>query len=355
MVNNKNNMYLCGVNVVLTNEYAHQGTNEPGSGHLLFGKIIIIIYYYNSLIKYHNMTTTKKSLSRGKQVLKKHLQKQQIKTHHNIKLYYNGNITYSYNHVKKIECLISDSDRIKKKTYKLKQSHYRKISSSAAYMAHNKKNEILFLTFTLKQNVKDTSITNKAWSEYTNYLTKKYNLHAYIWVAEQQKRGAVHYHTLMDIPYTDFNVLKQQFARIFKKHNIEVSSKNSISISKKHGAIVKNTEQAVRYITKYMSKQVRNKEYKFSGRNYAISNNVNIKPITITKEEFEKILITVMAIHKFEYCETYICDMTAAIEIFDKQKRKSLPISKTWFDPRYKEMPNFYQCENMEPMYKSYV
>ncbi len=280
-------------------------------------------------------------------------------TKENIKLYYNGNITFSITHSKNIEAMQSTKrDYKKQKKYKLTYAHSRKIASSAAYQYHNRKNKITFLTFTLKDNVTDTNLTNKAWTEYLNYLRKQYKMHSFIWVAERQKRGAVHYHALIDIPKTPYSILKEQFSRIFKKYDINVSAKNSISTSKQHGAIVNDIEKAVKYITKYVTKGAFAKDEEenkntFNGRVYGISNNINIKPITLTRKEFNELLITVKAIYKFEYSTTYICDTKESIKMYEKIQSQAIPISKTWFNERFKEMPQFYECESMENMYKN--
>lgn len=53
MPNNTKKHYLCGFKhlACLLIDNAHQGINDSGSGHLLFGKVLIIIYYYNSINK----------------------------------------------------------------------------------------------------------------------------------------------------------------------------------------------------------------------------------------------------------------------------------------------------------------
>lgn len=229
-----------------------------------------------------------------------------------IKVYYNGNITLCavVGNENRHELTLDDR---KKKTYRLNYSRYRQLSSNCAYMFDHKVNKIVFLTFTIKDNVKDNALTNKAWSYYLKILRQRYKLHSYLWVAERQKRGAIHYHALFDMPFTKYQTLSQLFHKAFEKFNIAASSANSVSTSKYYGAIVHSKEMALKYICKYISKQI---NQGFKGRNNAFSNNINIKPVSIDHETFLDLRQTSKKYYNFEYSSTYICDLDAIKDVF---------------------------------------
>lgn len=229
-----------------------------------------------------------------------------------IKAYYNGNITLCAVVGNENRHELTEADR-KKKTYRLTYSKYRQLSSNCAYMFDKKVNKILFLTFTIKANIRDNSITNKAFSYYLKILRARYKLHSYLWVAERQKRGAVHYHCLFDMPFTKYQTLSNLFHKCFTKFDIETSSKNSVSTSKHYGAIVQNKEMALKYICKYISKQI---NQGFKGRNNAFSNNINIKPVNIDHETFLDLRETSKKYYIFEYSSAYICDIDTIKEVF---------------------------------------
>lgn len=229
-----------------------------------------------------------------------------------IKAYYNGNITLCAVVSNENRHELTDLER-KKKSYKMTYSKYRQLASNCAYMFDNKINKISFLTFTIQDNIKDTSNTNKAFSYFLKQMRASKKLHSYLWVAERQKRGAVHYHGLFDLPFIPFPEIAKLFHRSFAKFNIKASDRNSVSTSKEYGAIVYSREQALKYITKYISKQIN--QY-FRGREHAFSNNINVKPVDISHEKFLELRETTRNYYEFEYSSAYVCDINAVKEVF---------------------------------------
>jgi hypothetical protein len=81
-----------------------------------------------------------------------------------------------------------------------------------------------FLTLTFEENVTDLDYSNKEfkkWVQRVNYLLKKQNHDSmkYVAVIEFQKRGAVHYHVLCDLPYVHVNALADVWGHGFIKLN----------------------------------------------------------------------------------------------------------------------------------------
>jgi hypothetical protein len=64
-----------------------------------------------------------------------------------------------------------------------------------------------FITLTLSspQIHSDYEITNKVFGRFADYLRRKWNVHHYIWRAEKQANGSIHYHVITDrfIPWLE--------------------------------------------------------------------------------------------------------------------------------------------------------
>jgi len=306
-----------------------------------------------------------------------------------IKAHYNGNISITNEKKAGKRHELNLSDRTKRRVQKLSYSKYRKLAGNSAKLFEVRKNKVLFLTFTLKDNVTLHGITNKAWSYFLKLMRERHELGNYLWVAEHQKRGAIHYHCLLDMPFIDYSEIKRIFKASFQLFNIAVSSENSVSASKSRGAIVHNVEMALRYITKYLTKQLKvdtkykqrflytmyscseypkdfmKREFRFkriiksaeystlSGRIYAFTNEINEKPIQITYEDFMEVSDTTKDVYNFKYCSVYICDLQAVKELFSTIKQRILT-QKTekhaiYYD-KSKHMPTFdlYEHKNFK-------
>jgi len=162
---------------------------------------------------------------------------------------------------------------------------YRKLAGAAVNMFRKKQNEIIFVTYTTKQVI-EHSVINKIFSNHLHNLSKNYGLNSFLWVAERQKRGAIHYHCLFDIPYVDIRKITRSFSRTLETAGY-IPSVNSVQLAKNWGAIVKDTGYAIKYFCKYATK-VRGKPY--DAKIYAYSHNITPKTIRISYTDFEYLL-----------------------------------------------------------------
>ncbi len=110
-----------------------------------------------------------------------------------------------------------------------------------------------FMTLTFKENIQDIDFSN---NEFTNFIRRlNYKLYGvkkamlkYIAVWEKQKRGAIHYHIIFfDFPF----VKAKQLEKIWGNGYIKI---NKIDVDSK--------ENRGRYLSKYFSKDVDEKDYK---------------------------------------------------------------------------------------------
>lgn len=159
---------------------------------------------------------------------------------------------------------------------KRKQKHYQEMRWIIARIVDcNFDNKTKFMTLTFKENIQDITYTNYEFNKFIKrlnfqlYHDKKQKL-KYIAVWEKQKRGAIHYHIIFfDFPYIKLKKLQEIWGHGFVKINrIDVDSKDNRG----------------RYVSKYFSKDIDERDYKqkafFKSRNL-------IMPITrkTTEEE----------------------------------------------------------------------
>ena len=137
---------------------------------------------------------------------------------------------------------------------KRKQKHYENMRWVIARIVDcNFDNRTKFMTLTFKDNIEDITYTNCEFNKFIKrlnfsvYKTKKQQL-KYLAVWEKQKRGAIHYHIIFfDLPYIKNKELQEIWGHGFIKINkIDVDSK----------------ENRGRYVSKYFSKDIDDKNYK---------------------------------------------------------------------------------------------
>ncbi|WP_243153487.1 rolling circle replication-associated protein [Senegalia massiliensis] len=162
-------------------------------------------------------------------------------------------------------------------------------------------NDTKFMTLTFRDNIKDVSYTNKELKKfikrlnYNLYKTKKHHL-KYLAVWEKQKRGAIHYHIIFfDFPYIEAIKLEQIWSQGFIKINkIDVDSKDNRG----------------RYVSKYFSKDIDEKDYKqkafFKSQNLILPeikhfNTYGEKPFDLEEKNIVYTKTYTRKVPKFEY------------------------------------------------------
>jgi len=149
-----------------------------------------------------------------------------------------------------------------KKSYMITSVDYRTILSAAVNLVELKSNNIVFLTHTFPFDVTEHQANGiqklflKKFKIYWNETTN------YIWTKERQKKGRLHFHTIIDMPFVPIQSLQGLW-----NHCISIITGNSVDNFNSlrlplSSAKLYNTEVArtVRYIAKYISKE-RNKPF----------------------------------------------------------------------------------------------
>lgn len=83
----------------------------------------------------------------------------------------------------------------------------------------NFSNRSKFLTLTFAENVTDLESANKEFKRFIRKMKTKLGDFKYMAVIEFQKRGAIHYHVLLDIKYTKVKLLEEWWGNGFIKIN----------------------------------------------------------------------------------------------------------------------------------------
>lgn len=126
-----------------------------------------------------------------------------------------------------------------------------------------------FLTLTFAENVTDIDFARTAFGCYIKRLNRKYQGFQYVCVIEFQKRGAVHFHLLCNLPYVDVNALARVWGHGFIKLNR-----------------IDNVDNVGAYVTKYMTKE--NMDERLIGqRSYSMSRGLNAPQVYTDEKQIE--------------------------------------------------------------------
>lgn len=126
----------------------------------------------------------------------------------------------------------------RKEEYRTKRSaRARNLVKRVARMNFTTKDK--FLTCTFEENVTDIVYANNEFRKFIKRLNRRFGSISYITAIQFQKRGAIHYHSLINLPYVSKNELQ------------EIWGNGIIHITK-----LDNVDNVGAYISRYMLKDV---------------------------------------------------------------------------------------------------
>lgn len=104
-------------------------------------------------------------------------------------------------------------------------------------------------TFTFKENMQDDKKAREIFSQWLEMAKYRFDMQLYIWLAEPQKRGAIHFHlsTNVYIPHTE---LRFTWNRLLRKHGFDNTDENSTDVH-----AVTNIENHEAYLCDYFLKE----------------------------------------------------------------------------------------------------
>ena len=127
-----------------------------------------------------------------------------------------------------------------------------------------------FVTLTFKDNITDVKQANKEFKKFIQRMRYRYKGFKYIAVVEFQKRGAVHYHMISDLPYIENSRLSKIWGHGFVKIND-----------------ITHVDNVGAYMIKYMTKD--NTDLRLQGlKSYQTSKNL-VRPIEYVGDEVDYI------------------------------------------------------------------
>jgi len=101
-------------------------------------------------------------------------------------------------------------------------------------------------TFTFKENIQDDRFARELFSKWLEMAKYRFSLEHYVWKAEPQARGAIHFH-LVSGTYMPHSEVRYTWNRLLLKHGLDQRNANSTDI---HAVVgVKNLEA---YLTEYL-------------------------------------------------------------------------------------------------------
>lgn len=112
---------------------------------------------------------------------------------------------------------------------------------------------------------------NRLWETFIKRMRRKYPDFKYLAVLEFQKRGAVHYHCLCDLPFVKQRVVQEIWGNGF------------VSVNR-----IKHVDNLGAYVVKYMTKELTDERF-FGSKLYQCSKGLN-RPVEYRGEEADRLV-----------------------------------------------------------------
>lgn len=146
-----------------------------------------------------------------------------------------------------------------------------------------------FLTLTYKENLQNIETARKDFDKFIKRLKSKVKRLKYVNVIEFQKRGAIHFHLVCNLPYIDVKKLSKIWRLGFVKINK-----------------IDNVDNIGAYITKYMTKD--NADSRLIGKKcYTMSKNLKKPTVYVEETEINALLEDIESV-KHVYTNSYYSD-----------------------------------------------
>lgn len=160
------------------------------------------------------------------------------------------------------------------------------------YSKKNKKRysyKLAMITLTLASTQRETDKQNKNYllNHFLTIMRRSHGLKNYIWRAEKQKNGNIHYHIIVD-KYFHHSIIKSEWNHVLLKSGyigeFEKKHKHKNPNSTDVHAL-KNIKNVQAYLLKYMSKDENTTD--IEGRNWTCSHSITkyCKDMTLTQED----------------------------------------------------------------------
>lgn len=179
---------------------------------------------------------------------------------------------------KDLEELWTPTEYHHKNTNDLKKIETRNIRRSKYSLQNlikaNEKEFKTFITLTFEDNIIDISVAHKKFHIWRRNIKRSKSDFMYVCVPEFQKRGAVHYHLLTNIDYTDYKLISKEFKTIWNRDHKRWENFRTVnSWCYGHSRVDDMKDiNVVGYLSKYMTKDIDNRLW--GKRRYYYSQNL---------------------------------------------------------------------------------
>lgn len=106
--------------------------------------------------------------------------------------------------------------------------------------------KINMITLTFQENMQDDKLARLLLSKWLEMAAHRFNVNSYVWKAEPQKRGSIHFHLITDV-YIPHKELRYTWNRLLRKHGLGNVKNNSTDV---HAII--NVGNLVGYLVEYL-------------------------------------------------------------------------------------------------------
>lgn len=163
-----------------------------------------------------------------------------------------------------------------------------------------------FYTLTFKENLKEVNIANKHFNKFIMRMEYRYGKFIYLAVIEFQKRGAVHYHFLCNLPF----ITSKKIETIWGHGFIKIQR-------------IKHVTNLGAYVCKYLHKDMTDKRL-FRKKKYFCSENIE-RPTEVYDDGVVEKLLTQYDLHdkKPDYEASFTNEYTGKVE-YKQFKVKSI-------------------------------
>ena len=166
-----------------------------------------------------------------------------------------------------------------------------------------------FLTLTYWENLQDVRQARKDFDVFIKRLKRIHPHLQFVCVIEFQKRGAVHFHLLCNLPYVDVNALAKLWGHGFIKLNR-----------------IDNVDNVGAYVTKYMTKESMD-ERLIGYRSYSMSRGLNMPQVYTDEKQIEAVLESIENVQRVQ-TSTYESEYYGTVRYMQIICRREAPSSQ---------------------------
>jgi len=186
----------------------------------------------------------------------------------------------AYQHYKELVFRVkSDNEQSK-----IRDDNIRRSRQKIRRLINSNQDLVKFMTLTFKENITDLAIANRYFDIFIKRLKRQYPNFKYLCVPEFQKRGAVHYHLLCNLPFINSEKLNSIWC-----HGFAFIRK------------VDNVDNMGAYVCKYLGKANFDPRY-FKKRKFFYSNNL-VQPLVVDKSEDVSLILNNLPVDNLLFCK----------------------------------------------------